>query len=742
MEENFERVPGAAGEAIPDERARAVGERTIELGREGEGRSPEGRADEIVLAEQEKKAADEAMQEKAQKVKELTEQLEAAKKELGEQAGKVRDAEKKVREAEKKVFAQKKKELDTLLEARNLSLEDYEKSLASSIEGAEAEKKALEERVKYNPELARELEELEGDLSETKRKKQLVETVKAGLEKGFADEEEPAEEPTGEGSAEEPAGEETGEGTPTGAGEGEGEFKPVMPIEIEEETAEGESGDGAGEELDESAKAGWEWVVSKYGVGKGGEGVAAVAESLSEEEKAKLAAAAAEKLRAKKPNVWKRFKTAAIVAVLAIVLLLNSGCSSGVVNGGEAVNLDNGISTEAVVNLDDGEGPEAEDGLDVEAKDFGDMIYEYVEEADPTKGEGNQYWVLKDGGLKGSNATELIDDMQDKIEKSWDYATLFGSALDVDGLGGTKVEDILDKSAEYERTGNNKFRYDVSEYIESAGWNMNDIRLFSPTSGSFFSEYYRNGNNVTGESHFAASERDIAASIASRGEGSEGEYIDLSNVLTDEQKENVCQMLGLDMQDVLNRGGIFAVREGCGQIGVYFGPAESVPVNTSETVSNPTSNPETPPQGSPETPSEQDEEPPAEEVVEEPEDEPEEEPEDESEDEPEESEEKIEEKSPENEQRIVDDFEDSGEAEGRVEQTPSDQIGDQTAEPGTPDWEQPGGTGEVPTDTGSYTPEEAAAAEVAQAEADASEDTTPVEDDEFEAFMERFNNGQ
>ena len=390
MEENFERVPGAAGEAIPDERARAVGERTIELGREGEGRSPEGRADEIVLAEQEKKAADEAMQEKAQKVKELTEQLEAAKKELGEQAGKVRDAEKKVREAEKKVFAQKKKELDTLLEARNLSLEDYEKSLASSIEGAEAEKKALEERVKYNPELARELEELEGDLSETKRKKQLVETVKAGLEKGFADEEEPAEEPTGEGSAEEPAGEETGEGTPTGAGEGEGEFKPVMPIEIEEETAEGESGDGAGEELDESAKAGWDWVVSKYGVGKGGEGVAAVAESLSEEEKAKLAAAAAEKLRAKKPNVWKRFKTAAIVAVLAIVLLLNSGCSSGVVNGGEAVNLDNGISTEAVVNLDDGEGPEAEDGLDVEAKDFGDMIYEYVEEADPTKGEGNQ----------------------------------------------------------------------------------------------------------------------------------------------------------------------------------------------------------------------------------------------------------------------------------------------------------------------------------------------------------------
>lgn len=608
--------------------------------------------------------------------------------------------------------AYKKREAASILQAKGFkTLEEGIRSLQATVDATEAELREFEQKGKYSSDFEAVRAEMVADLEATKRKlgllTQMVELRDANSSEVLSDEDgeaegldsEPEVLPVDEGVAEV----EDPEALPADEDPDEEERERRMRGIIDEFGAGADGPDGSELVFEDSSS---EALPSDEEAAKevARESAGEVTE-LSPEEIEAIVGKNAEKL--KKKRGWRNIvkKTVATAAILLIMISAMAGCGKG--KDDNKNNTSTNEETSWVV--DAGVTPE----------DFGEIQYTYFEENDPTKGVGeNKYWVLKDGGLKGETPQEVIDDAQDKIERSWDYAALWGSALGVDELGGTEAKDILNKSEAYEKAGDHKFRYDVSDFIENAGWNMNDINIFAPTNGSFISEYYVGGNNVTGESKFAVSNNyDLSVRIAQRGEGSEGSYIDLTNVLTDGQKGNICKMLGLNLQEVNSRGGKFVVREKCGQIGVYYGVVatpekapEEKPVVTPETPVVTPTQPETP--VTPVTP------PASEETK------------------------TINPKSPENEKRIVEDFEESGEAEGRVEQTPSDQIGEVTPAPGTPAWERSGGSGEVPTSTGDYTDEEAREAETEQKRANANEDTTPMGDDEFEDFMRNFNLGR
>lgn len=411
-----------------------------------------------------------------------------------------------------------------------------------------------------------------------------------------------------------------------------------------------------------------------------------------------------------------------------------------------------------------------EESSGVEPEDFGEeAMRAYSEDLDSTidHGEGiSQYWLLKDGGIQGDTIEEKIDDVQKKVENSYLFSTVHGAVLDVDELGGTSVNDIAEKADEYENGDTdegNEFRYSVADRIEEE-WNENNVSEFAPTSGTFISEMIIGGYVTDSGRDMTLSYREVLDDTTE-----EGDYLDLSDAYSNEEKENLLELLGVNLtvSDVERMGGKFVERERCGQIGIWLPEGNSVKVDRSDpekdkvivTPENPESeiqpeiNPETPeetaeipitPTISPVTPEPEvpvtPETPVTPEIPETPV--------------TPENPKPIQQKDAENEIRLDEKFEEENAADSggaRTEKTSSEEVEKKqprTEAPGIPEWEQPGqnrGNGAVgePTSTGNYTEEQAEQAQVKQNEAnrraDEIENAQKISEEEFGNMVDNLN---
>lgn len=227
----------------------------------------------------------------------------------------------------------------------------------------------------------------------------------------------------------------------------------------------------------------------------------------------------------------------AAVATVALAATMIGSSMSGKTDGGASLSAyDNTSVTQSVEEENSINNAEAYD----ESKDCTKSIDKY-----------NEYNISSPINMESEE--KAIEDIGGKISGSWDYATLYAAVFDTDGLGGTPIEKISEAS-EAEANKNDDFRGRVAATWEDAT-EKGDVKIITPTTGSFISEQYSFDGN--GERHMTGAER--------RLNGNDGKYLDITGILSSEYKQNEMKMLHIsgDVSSVQ-----FTVRGGCGQIGV------------------------------------------------------------------------------------------------------------------------------------------------------------------------------
>lgn len=208
-------------------------------------------------------------------------------------------------------------------------------------------------------------------------------------------------------------------------------------------------------------------------------------------------------------------------------------------------------------------------------EDFGEeMLREYDPSKDAAIGEGNQYWLLKDGGIKGETVEGKLTNLEEKIQDSWRAAELYAGAFGARGMGGMRVRELIPRGKEFEENRDNDFRYEVAKAVKE-GIDPEKVSEFAPVEGTFLMEYM-DRDFRTDEVEFSEGIVDITELARKSGKGyRDGVYLSIERGIGEETKENIARMLGTTLTEIRKKQGSMAIREKDGSIGVYY-PATEV----------------------------------------------------------------------------------------------------------------------------------------------------------------------
>ena len=222
-----------------------------------------------------------------------------------------------------------------------------------------------------------------------------------------------------------------------------------------------------------------------------------------------------------------------------------------------------------------GENRDFDGKFGLRREDFGEEIQRvYDPSKDATVGEGSQYWLFKDGGVKGETIAAKLTDLEEKIQNSWRAAELYAGVFGVREMGGVKVRELISRGKEFEENGDNDFRYEVAAAARG-GIDPEKVTEFAPIEGTFLMEYI-DRDFRTDEVEFSEGVVDITELARKSGAGyRDGIYLSIEGGIGEETRENIAKMLGTTLTEIRKKQGSMAIREKDGSVGVYY-PATEV----------------------------------------------------------------------------------------------------------------------------------------------------------------------